>query len=330
MTHTNGTAKTVTMPSDQEIVVTRAFNTMLYNTRYVAVVTLLLGFLAIATRGAAQTENNPGGETMQTVTSKDGTTIAFDKLGQGEPLILVAGALSSRAVVTPLAELLAKHFTVYNYDRRGRGDSSDTQPYAVKREIEDIEAVIDAAGGSAFVYGHSSGAVLALEATSKLPTKVKKLALYEAPLILDESRPALPNDYVAQLNTAIAAGDRSKAVEIFMTKAINLPAEDLEGMKTDPLWAFMEALAHTIAYDGMVVGNTMSGEPLEAEVIKRWGSATIPTLVMSGANSEGFFHTAAQTLVDVLPDAQFQMMEGQDHGVAPEALTPVLVAFFAK
>jgi pimeloyl-ACP methyl ester carboxylesterase len=146
---------------------------------------------------------------MKKVRSKDGTTIAFDQSGQGPAIILVAAALSNRLVTTQLAALLAPHFTVINYDRRGRGDSGDTQPYAVEREIEDIEALIDEAGGSAFVFGHSSGAVLALEATGKLPTRIKKQALYEPPFIVDDSRPPVPEDFathVAELVSAGAAG----------------------------------------------------------------------------------------------------------------------------
>jgi pimeloyl-ACP methyl ester carboxylesterase len=153
--------------------------------------------------------------------------------------------------------------------------------------------------------------------------------LYEPPFVLDDSRSPLPEDYVAQLNTAIAEGKRGDAVELFMTKAINLPAEYLEGMKSDPSWAGMEAIAHTIAYDGTIMGNTMSGNPLESEVVKRWTSATMPTLVMSGGNSEPFFHDAAQALADLLPNGHLQTLKGQDHAIAPDVLAPVLEAFFA-
>lgn len=204
---------------------------------------------------------------MKKATSRDGTPIAFDQLGKGPVLILVSGATGVRShpIFMQLAELLSKHFTVLNYDRRGRGDSGDTVPYAVEREVEDIEALIDGAGGSAFVYGISSGAVLALEAASRLPSKVKKLALYEPPFILDDSRPPLPRDYVAQLNVAIAAGKRGEAVEIFMTQAVGIPEDYLAPMREDPSWAETEAVAHTIAYDGIIMGDTMSGRPLSAE-----------------------------------------------------------------
>lgn len=274
---------------------------------------------------------------MNKVISKDGTVIAFDQSGKGPALILVVGALGTRSDPA-LVAALAPHFTVFNHDRRGRGNSGDTPPYAVKREVEDIEALIDEAGGSALLCGFSSGAVLALEAASQLPTKVKKLALYEPPFIIDDSRPPVPEDYVEQLNAAIAAGRPGDAVEIFMTKAILLPAEFVAQMRNTPVsdlfdgemkppeWAEMEKVAHTLAYDGTIMGDTMSGKPLPA---RKWASATSPTLVITGEKSEGFFHDGAKALVDDLPSAKHRILEGQDHAVSPEALAPVLVEFFA-
>ncbi len=152
---------------------------------------------------------------MQTVGSADGTTIAFDRSGQGPALILVGGASATRAAAASVAAALAPYFTVFAYDRRGRGDSTDTLPYAVEREVEDIEALIDEAGGSAFVFGHSSGAVLALEAACLLPDRIRKLALYEPPFIIDDSRPPLPEDFAAHLEGLVAAGRRGDAVDMF-------------------------------------------------------------------------------------------------------------------
>src|SRR4030095_2742195 len=206
---------------------------------------------------------------MRTVTSKDGTTIAFDQLGKGPVVILVNGALGTRSHAMPnsMSDILSKQFTAIDYDRRGRGDSTDIQPYAVQREIEDIEALINEAGGSAFLFGNSSGAILALEAARVLTNKVKKLALYEPPFIIDDSRPPLPGDYVEQLNAAIAAGRPGDAVEIFMTKALLIPPEFVDMMQNAPMsqtfgdkagakppeWADMEKVAHTLAYDGMKI-----------------------------------------------------------------------------
>jgi pimeloyl-ACP methyl ester carboxylesterase len=276
---------------------------------------------------------------MKIVTSKDGTPIAFDQGGQGPALILVGGALAVRShpMATELVEILAPHFTVFNYDRRGRGESGNTLPYAVEREVEDIEALIDQAGGSAFVYGKSSGAVLALEAANRLPAKVKKLVMYEPPFIIDDSRPPVPEDYVEQINAAIAAGRPGDAVEIFMTKAILMPAEVVTQMRTAPVadlfeaemkppeWEEMEKVAPTLAYDGAIMENLMSGKPLPP---KRWVSVTAPTLVIAGGNSDAFFHNGAQALVGDLLRAQYRLLEGQDHAVSPAAIAPVLVEFF--
>jgi pimeloyl-ACP methyl ester carboxylesterase len=265
---------------------------------------------------------------MKKVRSKDGTTIAFDQSGQGPVIILVGGALTDRLVTTQLAALLAPHFTVINYDRRGRGDSGDTKPYAVEREIEDIEALIDEAGGSAFVFGHSSGAVLALEATGKLPTRIKKQALYEPPFIVDDSRPPVPEDFATHVAGLVSAGRRGDAVEFFMTRAVGVPAEFVAYMKEDPMWAAMEEIAHTLTYDGIIMGDTQSGKPLP---VRRWISVTAPTLVMDGGESPPWLRNAAQALTRILPNAQYRTLKGQDHSVAvmaPEALVPVLEEFF--
>lgn len=265
---------------------------------------------------------------MDKVTSKDGTTIVFDRLGQGPAVVLVCGAsgVRSHPIMADLARQLAPHFTVFNYDRRGRGDSSDTRPYAVEREVEDIEALIDAGGGSACIYGLSSGAVLALEAASRLPAKIKKAALFEPPFIVDGSRPPIPNDYVQHLTELSAAGRRGEAAEYFLTAAMGLPAEYLAAMKSGPMWAELEGVAHTLAYDGAIMGDTMSGRPLRTA---RWASATAPTLVMTGGLSPEFFHTGAKALVAGLPRAEHRVLEGQSHGVAAEALAPVLAEFFS-
>ena len=265
---------------------------------------------------------------MPTVTSHDGTRIAFEQSGAGPALIMVSGAFHHRGMNPPGADPagpLAAHFTVYSYDRRGRGESGDTAPYAVEREVEDIEALIEEAGGSAFVFGHSSGAALALEAARLLPDKITKLALYEPPFIVDDSHPPLPKDYVAHLTELSAAGRRSEAVEYYMTAAMGMPAEAIAPMRSEPMWPALEAVAHTIAYDGAIMGDTMSGIP---EPLKRWASVTVPTLVMDGGDSPPMMHSGAQALVNVLPNTRYRTLAGQTHGVAPEVLAPVLMEFF--
>jgi len=256
---------------------------------------------------------------MNEVTSRDGTTIAFDRLGEGPPVVLVCGGSTDRMANAPLAELLAQHFTVLNYDRRGRGDSGDTPPYAVEREVEDIEAVIGEAGGSAFLYGTSSGAALALEAAaSGLP--ITKLALWEPPFILDESRRP-PADQVAQYDRMIAEGRRGDAAEYFMTKVVGMPPEFVANARTQPWWTAQEALAHTLAYDATVMGDYSL--PTE-----RATSVKAPTLVIAGGGDFPWMLETAHALADALPDAQTLTVEGQGHNVDPAVLAPALVEFF--
>src|SRR5262245_14652384 len=185
---------------------------------------------------------------MDKVHSKDGTKIAFDRSGAGPAVILVGGAIQHRSIdprTAHLAALLAQTFTVFHYDRRGRGESGDTPPYAVEREVEDIEALIKAAGGAAFLFGNSSSAVLALEAarpSGRPGLAITKLALYEPPFIVDDSRPALPEDYVAQLTELIAAGRRGDAVEYFMTQSVGMAAQFVTPMPTETFWPAVEAV----------------------------------------------------------------------------------------
>ncbi|MBH5318369.1 alpha/beta hydrolase [Paenibacillus sp. GSMTC-2017] len=266
---------------------------------------------------------------MNTIISTDGTKIAYTKQGNGPAVILIASAAADHSDGAQLAEYLAKEFTVYNYDRRGRGNSSDTLPYSVDREIEDIEALIGEAGGNANLFGSSSGAVLALDAASKLGNKVTKLFIYEPPFIINDSRPPVPNDYVQRLNELVGAGQRSEAGEYFMTVAVGVPDEFIGYMKADPSWAKMEAIAHTLAYDGQVMGTTQQGKPLPTD---RW-TINIPTIVMVGENSGPFFHDAAQALKELLPHGDYQTLSGQDHSaviMAASELAGAITTFLKK
>ena len=261
---------------------------------------------------------------MSSVTSRDGTTIAFDVSGEGPALILVGGAMSARVDARELAGVLAKDFTVYAYDRRGKGDSGDTLPYAPEREIEDIAALIAEAGGSAFVFGHSSGAALALRAAAS-GLAIPKLALYEPPFIVDDSRPMPPSDYTEHLEELITSGRRGDALEYFMTAAVMIPQQVVAGMRQSPMWPGMEAIAPTLLYDQAILGDTMSGSP---EPLRRWATVTTPTLVMDGGASATWMHHSAETLAETLPNAERRTLEGQDHGPAASMLAPVLVSFF--
>lgn len=267
----------------------------------------------------------PGRPRMDTTQSADGTTIAFDRYGDGPPLVLVSGATAHRAIspnVPTLAGLL-DGFTVVAYDRRGRGDSGDTLPFAVEREIDDLAAVIAAAGGEAAVFGHSSGAVLALDAAATgLP--ISRLALYEPPLLVDDTRPPAPRDYLARLDAAVAQGRPEDCLTILMSDAIRLPADQVAGMRHWPMWPQLASVAHTVGYDARVMEGLMYGEPLPVD---RWAKVAMPTLVMAGGVSESFMRSGAQALVDLLPDARIQILDGQGHGPADDVLGAALVAF---
>ena len=263
---------------------------------------------------------------MRKVHSKDGTTIAFDRSGKGSPIILVGGAFQHRSIdprTVQLAALLAPHFTVFHYDRRGRGDSSDTVPYAVEREVEDLGALIAEAGGSAFVFGMSSGAALALEAVAR-GLAIMKLALYEPPFIVDDSRPRLPEDFATQLTELVSSGRRGDAVELFMTKAAEVPVEVVAQMRHAPIWPAVEAVAHTLIYDTTIMGDN------NALPTERVASVTVQTLVIDGGASPVWMRNAAQAVADAFPNAQRRTLEGQTHAVAPEAIAPVLEEFFAS
>jgi pimeloyl-ACP methyl ester carboxylesterase len=262
---------------------------------------------------------------METATSRDGTTIAFHRTGDGPAVVLVGGALSTRGGGPGDLEVLlaAGGFTAVGYDRRGRGDSGNTAPYQVDREIEDLGAVIDGVGGRAFVCGMSSGGQLALRSARRLP-QIHRLAVYEPPIIVDDSREPLPGDYVERLDMATAEGRPGDALTIFMTDAIGLPGPILDQMRGGPLWPALEGVAHTIAYDGRVVGESMSGHPLGAE----WGEVAVPVLVIAGGASERFMRAGGEALTELLPNASYQVLDGQDHNVDPKVLAPALIDFF--
>jgi pimeloyl-ACP methyl ester carboxylesterase len=261
---------------------------------------------------------------MKKAISKDGTEVAYDKRGQGPAVILVDGALCYRTFgpMAQLAELLAPHFTVYTYDRRGRGDSGDTQPYSLAREVEDIEALIKEAGGAAFVFGTSSGGCLALEAAITLGNKTKKLAMYEAPYNSEKAAQQAWKEYRQQLSELLAAGRRGDAVVLFM-EFVGTPADQIDGMRHAPMWPMFEAVAPTLAYDAAAIGEDRS---VPAE---RAANVTVPTLVMNGTIIP-FMLDTAQTLARAIPGAQHRTLQGQPHDVNLEVLAPVLVEFFKK
>ncbi|MES9536540.1 alpha/beta fold hydrolase [Actinomadura sp. NPDC000600] len=260
-----------------------------------------------------------------TATSADGTSIVFDRTGTGPALVLVHGAFTDRShpLLHEVARTLAPWFTVFDYDRRGRGASGDTRPYAVQREIEDLAAVIEAAGGTAMVFGGSSGAALALRAAARLPA-VTRLALWEPPYHVGPGAPELPHDFASRLTALVEGGARGEAVELFMVRAAEVPADVVGAMRADPSWRRMEALAHTLAYEAEVMG---PGNPLPVDTATSIGR---PVLVLNGQDSPAWMRDAGAALAQAVPGAVHRTLSGQTHAVAPDALAPELLEFFAR
>ncbi|HET9013119.1 MAG TPA: alpha/beta hydrolase, partial [Gemmatimonadaceae bacterium] len=293
----------------------------------------LVAVVAAAATIAAATGIRQGGSvapmtTTGTVTSDDGTAIAFTRLGHGPALVLVDGALCFRqnGPSRDIAPLLASHFTVYAYDRRGRGESGDTRPYAMARELEDLNAVIRETGDSAFVFGSSSGAALAMQGVAAgLP--IRKLVLYEPPL--GESRPGGPSleESRRQLEALVASGDRAGAVRYFLATVFGAPRAFVIAMPVlmPRTWAKTKSVAHTLPYDFAILGD----RSVLAERAKAIG---VPTLVVGGGKSPAFLQRAVESVARALPNARAVLLPGQSHdaSAAAKALTPVLTDFFAE
>ncbi|WP_084469422.1 alpha/beta fold hydrolase [Jiangella gansuensis] len=267
--------------------------------------------------------------TMNTLTSKDGTTIAYETAGSGPAVVVISTVAEDHTGVVGIATELAKDFTVVNFDRRGRGGSGDPQPYDPAREIEDIEALIGAVGGRAALISGSGGCVLALDAASALGSKVTALHLFEPPFIVSDTRPPAPAGYVEHQEALVAAGKRSEAVEYFMTEVVGVPAEWVAGMKQDPSWDEMAALAHTYAYDGRIMQGTQDGRPLPRD---RW-SIDAPVMVLVGENSEPFIVEGAHALAEILPQVTVEILPGQDHSafwMAPDTVAQSVRTFLPR
>jgi pimeloyl-ACP methyl ester carboxylesterase len=265
--------------------------------------------------------------TMSEVSSADGTRISYDSVGDGPPLILVAGATQYRAVDTTTPELqrlLADGgYRVINYDRRGRGESGDTLPYAPEREFEDLGALVAAAGGEAGVFGMSSGAILAVEAAAR-GVPMSKLVVYEPPCLLDSDGPEPIDDYVETLEGFTEAGKPGDAMAYFLEVVGDMPPEAIEQFRASPAWPAFEAVGHTIAYDGRIMDPFSKGEPIPSG---RWDSATQPTLVIAGGDSPEWMQRAAAKVAEALPAGEVRVLPGQTHQFDPAALAPAMLEF---
>jgi pimeloyl-ACP methyl ester carboxylesterase len=260
------------------------------------------------------------------VTSADGTRIAFERLGDGAPLIVIGGATCDRARMRDVSERFARDRAVINYDRRGRGGSGDTQPYSVEREVEDIAALIEEAGGDASLYGHSSGAGLALHAAAHgLP--IDGLVLHEPPYSPDRDEDRREaRRYGEQLRALLAEGRRGDAVELFFT-AVGMPTEMIGEMRRGPGWAALEALAPTLAYDSEVMGDVATGGAVPDELA---GRVTAPTLVIAGGAGPEWMIEVGRDVANAVKDGELRVLEDQEHVVPPDVLAPVVEEFLAR
>lgn len=261
---------------------------------------------------------------MEQVISADGTPIAVDRTGSGPALILVDGAMCSRGFgpMPALAKELAAQFTVYHYDRRGRGDSGNGGPYDVQREIEDLDAVLQLAGGSAMVFGISSGAALAAEASRQL-RGIRKLALYEAPYVIDDTHIPLPPTFIADTKAMVAAGNRSGAVKKFM-RYVGTPSIMVLVMPLLPFWKKLTAIAHTLSNDLELIAPHHNGRPFPPA---KWAGVTTPTLVMAGGKSPAYMQNAMKAWAKAFPNAVHRTLAGQTHMVKQDVLVPALAEF---
>ncbi len=272
----------------------------------------------------------PPGALQRTVISKDGTAITYEQTGHGPSLILISAALTDRTGDRPLAKQLASSYRVLNYDRRGRGSSGNTEPYAVERELEDIAVLANISPGPVYLFGSSSGAVLALDAANRLGSKVARIFLYEPPFIVDKSHFPLSESLLNEINAALRANDRAEAVTLFFNKGMGIPRPGVLFMRVMlPAWPEMLRLAHTVPYDLKILSGTQSGKPLLPD---RWSDVNAPTMVAVGAKSELFFHTGAKSLIGLIPAATYKSLDGLDHSavlMAPQKIGSAAIQFLA-
>jgi pimeloyl-ACP methyl ester carboxylesterase len=261
---------------------------------------------------------------MTTTLSADGTRIAYEVTGDGPPLVIVDGAMCYReqGPSRPLAAELASDFTVYTYDRRGRGETPDAE-FAKQREIEDLESIVKEAGGTPYVFGASSGVMLALEAVNA-GVGATKLAMYEPPLIVDGTHAPAPESELPDMRRLISENRRGDAVKAFM-KSVDVPGFGILMMQILPVWKKLKGVAHTLPNDLVLVDGLRQGRPLPAD---RWTTATMPMLVASGGKSPEYMRNSAAALAAVLPNARHETVPGQTHLVKAKALAPVLRSFF--
>jgi pimeloyl-ACP methyl ester carboxylesterase len=256
--------------------------------------------------------------TSTTIVSNDGTPIVVDRAGSGPAVVLIGGGPTNRSAASGLADILSEQLTVFNYDRRGRGDSGDTPPYSIEREFEDLAAVLALADGPVAVYGTSAGAIWGLEAAARqLP--ITRLVCWEPPYFADGSPIPPPTDYASKLAALLADGRRSDALDLFFIDAAGLPAAFLDGMHQAPFWTQMEADADALGYDAKLIGDFS----IPAERLQR---VAVPTLIVDGETTPSISY-GADAVARIVPGAQRRTLAGQPHNVADDAIAPVIIDF---
>ncbi|MGZ6777349.1 MAG: alpha/beta fold hydrolase [Blastococcus sp.] len=256
---------------------------------------------------------------MERLDAPDGTTIAYERTGTGPPLVLVMGALCDRLSTATLSPLLAPDFTVYEYDRRGRGDSTEVGEYSVQREVDDLAAVLTVAADPAFVFGHSSGGCLALEAAAS-GVAMAGLAVYEPPYTAADDGSGGPAEMLDAIQQLLRTGDRDGAVAAFV-RGTGAPAERVEAMRNEPFWPRMAQLAPTLPYDLILAdGGRVPGE--------RLSRITVDTVAVSGGNSPTWAARSCAAIAAAVPHARHEVLEGQTHAPADDVLAPWLRAHF--
>lgn len=258
---------------------------------------------------------------MNYVRSKDGTKLAYNKTGAGPPLIYITGASCFRSFspILKAVKVFSQHFTVYNYDRRGRGDSSDTAPYTVSKEVDDLEALIDACGGKAFLYGHSSGAVLALEAALRLEEKIDQVIVYDPPYVHTKSYKANYQALAEEVMVQLSQKNNKQAMKTFLS-GIGMPKFFVWFLPLFPGWRTMHTLAPTLAYD---IELTKDFPPLD-----RFKEIKLPTLVLVGSKSPESIRVVGEEIAKAIPNAAFEKVAGQDHMINAKVLLPKFIRFF--
>lgn len=253
------------------------------------------------------------------VTSTDGTAIAFERMGDGPPLVLVVGAFNDRSTAAGLASELSSDFTTFIYDRRGRGDSGDAAAFAVDREIEDLRALIGEAGGVAAVFGYSSGAILALRAAS-VGSGIDGVVLYDLPLMVDHGGPRWTVDHEARLGELIRAGRRGEAVEYFQANLVGLPEPMIVQVRDAPFRRALEAVAHTLVYDAALLGDGIFRPDLAAGYRGR-------LLAMAGETATPFMQETVRAVAEAMEGGTSMVLPGQGHDIDPAAVAPVIRDF---